>query len=112
MYHEILGDRNCAPGLQINAQNCVPCTVCDIKDPTQKIDRAVLESGPAPTISAPDTDLRPTSLFCIAPRRSTRSGGYIARQRHLALQDAVASVIAADDLRLDPRPQQETRCTA
>ena len=35
--YEILEDDNCRPYLQINAQNCVHCKTCDIKDPTQNI---------------------------------------------------------------------------
>ena len=34
--------------LQINAQNCVHCKTCDIKDPTQNIDWAVPEGGGGP----------------------------------------------------------------
>ncbi len=36
------------PRLQINAQNCVHCKTCDIKDPTQNIDWAVPEGGGGP----------------------------------------------------------------
>ena len=35
--------------LQINAQNCVHCKTCDIKDPTQNIDWCVPEGGGGPT---------------------------------------------------------------
>jgi electron-transferring-flavoprotein dehydrogenase len=34
--------------LQINAQNCVHCKTCDIKDPTQNIDWVVPEGGGGP----------------------------------------------------------------
>nr|MBA2636334.1 4Fe-4S dicluster domain-containing protein [Sphingomonas sp.] len=34
--------------LQINAQNCVHCKTCDIKDPTQNINWVVLEGGGGP----------------------------------------------------------------
>jgi electron-transferring-flavoprotein dehydrogenase len=37
-----------APYLQINAQNCVHCKTCDIKDPEQNIDWAVPEGGGGP----------------------------------------------------------------
>ena len=37
-----------APRLQINAQNCVHCKTCDIKDPTQNIDWCVPEGGGGP----------------------------------------------------------------
>ncbi|HEX9836655.1 MAG TPA: electron transfer flavoprotein-ubiquinone oxidoreductase [Alphaproteobacteria bacterium] len=37
-----------APRLQINAQNCVHCKTCDIKDPTQNITFAVPEGGGGP----------------------------------------------------------------
>jgi electron-transferring-flavoprotein dehydrogenase len=36
------------PRLQINAQNCVHCKTCDIKDPTQNIDWSVPEGGGGP----------------------------------------------------------------
>ena len=36
-----------APRLQINAQNCVHCKTCDIKDPTQNINWVVPEGGGA-----------------------------------------------------------------
>jgi electron-transferring-flavoprotein dehydrogenase len=34
--------------LQINAQNCVHCKTCDIKDPLQNIDWTVPEGGGGP----------------------------------------------------------------
>ncbi len=37
-----------APRLQINAQNCVHCKTCDIKDPTQNIDWMVPQGGEGP----------------------------------------------------------------
>jgi len=36
------------PRLQINAQNCLHCKTCDIKDPTQNIDWVVPEGGGGP----------------------------------------------------------------
>ncbi len=39
--YEILTDEGGQPRLQINAQNCVHCKTCDIKDPTQNIDWVV-----------------------------------------------------------------------
>ncbi len=45
--YEILDDGE-GPRLQINAQNCVHCKTCDIKDPTQNIDWAVPEGGGGP----------------------------------------------------------------
>jgi len=36
------------PHLQINAQNCVHCKTCDIKDPTQNIDWVVPQGGEGP----------------------------------------------------------------
>jgi electron-transferring-flavoprotein dehydrogenase len=36
------------PRLQINAQNCVHCKTCDIKDPTQNIDWQVPEGAGGP----------------------------------------------------------------
>jgi electron-transferring-flavoprotein dehydrogenase len=39
------------PRLQINAQNCVHCKTCDIKDPTQNINWVVPEGGGGPNYS-------------------------------------------------------------
>jgi electron-transferring-flavoprotein dehydrogenase len=36
------------PAMRINAQNCVHCKTCDIKDPTQNIDWTVPEGGDGP----------------------------------------------------------------
>ncbi|MBF0373883.1 MAG: electron transfer flavoprotein-ubiquinone oxidoreductase [Alphaproteobacteria bacterium] len=47
--YEIVRDEDGAnPRLQINAQNCVHCKTCDIKDPTQNIDWVVPEGGGGP----------------------------------------------------------------
>ncbi len=47
--YEIVRDSNGAnPRLQINAQNCVHCKTCDIKDPTQNINWVVPEGGGGP----------------------------------------------------------------
>jgi electron-transferring-flavoprotein dehydrogenase len=46
--YEIVSDGNGAPRLQINAQNCVHCKTCDIKDPLQNIDWTVPEGGGGP----------------------------------------------------------------
>ncbi len=45
--YEIL-DQDSSPRLQINAQNCVHCKTCDIKDPTQNIDWTVPQGGGGP----------------------------------------------------------------
>ena len=45
--YEIVEDAG-APRLQINAQNCVHCKTCDIKDPTQNINWVVPEGGGGP----------------------------------------------------------------
>ena len=45
--YEIIRDAE-SPRLQINAQNCVHCKTCDIKDPTQNIDWCVPEGGGGP----------------------------------------------------------------
>ena len=45
--YEIVRD-NDAPRLQINAQNCVHCKTCDIKDPTQNINWVVPQGGEGP----------------------------------------------------------------
>jgi electron-transferring-flavoprotein dehydrogenase len=44
--YEIVGDDT--PRLQINAQNCVHCKTCDIKDPTQNITWTVPEGSGGP----------------------------------------------------------------
>ena len=36
------------PRLQVNAQNCVHCKTCDIKDPRQNIEWVVPEGGGGP----------------------------------------------------------------
>src|SRR6185369_10235978 len=48
--YEIVRDESGAnPRLQINAQNCVHCKTCDIKDPTQNINWVVPQGGEGPT---------------------------------------------------------------
>ena len=47
--YEIVGDDDGSnPRLQINAQNCVHCKTCDIKDPTQNINWVTPEGGGGP----------------------------------------------------------------
>ncbi len=46
--YEIVGADQGTPALQINAQNCVHCKTCDIKDPTQNIDWVTPEGGGGP----------------------------------------------------------------
>ena len=46
--YEIVGAETETPALQINAQNCVHCKTCDIKDPTQNIDWVPPEGGGGP----------------------------------------------------------------
>ncbi len=46
--YEAVGVEQGEPQLQINAQNCVHCKTCDIKDPTQNIDWYVPEGGGGP----------------------------------------------------------------
>jgi electron-transferring-flavoprotein dehydrogenase len=46
--YEIVRDEADRPRLQINAQNCVHCKTCDIKDPTQNINWVVPEGGGGP----------------------------------------------------------------
>jgi electron-transferring-flavoprotein dehydrogenase len=46
--YEIVGAEQGAPRLQINAQNCVHCKTCDIKDPTQNIVWVTPEGGGGP----------------------------------------------------------------
>jgi electron-transferring-flavoprotein dehydrogenase len=45
--YEIVSETS-GPRLQINAQNCVHCKTCDIKDPTQNINWVVPEGGGGP----------------------------------------------------------------
>ncbi|MDP2326181.1 MAG: electron transfer flavoprotein-ubiquinone oxidoreductase, partial [Gammaproteobacteria bacterium] len=45
--YEIVSEPS-GPRLQINAQNCVHCKTCDIKDPTQNINWVVPEGGGGP----------------------------------------------------------------
>ena len=47
--YEIVRDADGAnPRLQINAQNCVHCKTCDIKDPTQNIVWVAPQGGEGP----------------------------------------------------------------
>jgi len=46
--YEIIDDPQGQPKLQINAQNCVHCKTCDIKDPTQNIVWTVPEGSGGP----------------------------------------------------------------
>ncbi len=48
VYEIVRDDDGANPRLQINAQNCVHCKTCDIKDPTQNIRWAVPEGGGGP----------------------------------------------------------------
>jgi len=49
VYEIVRDDDGTHPRLQINAQNCVHCKTCDIKDPTQNIVWVVPEGGGGPT---------------------------------------------------------------
>ena len=46
--YEVLEDANGRPRFQINAQNCVHCKTCDIKDPSQNITWTCPEGGGGP----------------------------------------------------------------
>jgi electron-transferring-flavoprotein dehydrogenase len=47
--YEIVRDADATnPRLQINAQNCVHCKTCDIKDPTQNINWVAPQGGEGP----------------------------------------------------------------
>jgi len=48
VYEIVRDDDGSHPRLQINAQNCVHCKTCDIKDPTQNIVWVVPEGGGGP----------------------------------------------------------------
>jgi electron-transferring-flavoprotein dehydrogenase len=47
--YEYIGVEEGTPKLQINAQNCVHCKTCDIKDPTQNINWVPPEGGGGPS---------------------------------------------------------------
>lgn len=47
--YEILDDEAGRPRLRINAQNCVHCKTCDIKDPLQNIDWVPPQGGEGPS---------------------------------------------------------------
>jgi len=49
--YEYVEDDAGQPQLVINAQNCLHCKACDIKDPTQNIDWSVPEGGGGPAYS-------------------------------------------------------------
>ena len=49
VYEIVRNDDGSDPRLQINAQNCVHCKTCDIKDPTQNIRWVTPEGGGGPT---------------------------------------------------------------
>jgi electron-transferring-flavoprotein dehydrogenase len=46
--YEVVGEETGTPRFQINAQNCVHCKTCDIKDPTQNIVWVAPEGGGGP----------------------------------------------------------------
>jgi len=48
VYEFVKDESSGAERLQINAQNCVHCKTCDIKDPTQNIVWVVPEGGGGP----------------------------------------------------------------
>lgn len=49
--YEYVQDENDARKLHINAQNCIHCKTCDIKDPSQNINWTVPEGGGGPKYS-------------------------------------------------------------
>jgi electron-transferring-flavoprotein dehydrogenase len=50
--YEYVKDDNGSDRLQINAQNCVHCKTCDIKDPTQNIVWVTPQGGEGPVYNA------------------------------------------------------------
>lgn len=48
VYEIVRGDNGSHPHLQINAQNCIHCKTCDIKDPTQNITWVAPQGGEGP----------------------------------------------------------------
>ena len=49
--YEIIRNEAGTPALKINAQNCVHCKTCDIKDPTQNIQWTPPQGGEGPNYS-------------------------------------------------------------
>ena len=49
--YEVLTDSEGLKSFQINAQNCVHCKTCDIKEPSQNIDWTVPEGAGGPNYS-------------------------------------------------------------
>ncbi len=52
VYEILTADDGSSPRLVINAQNCVHCKTCDIKDPTQNIEWVAPEGGGGPNYSS------------------------------------------------------------
>lgn len=52
VYEIVDGAEGQGPRLQINAQNCVHCKTCDIKDPSQNIDWTTPQGGGGPNYGA------------------------------------------------------------
>ena len=50
--YEIVIDERGQPRFQINAQNCVHCKTCDIKDPRQNIRWVTPEGGGGPNYTS------------------------------------------------------------
>ena len=50
--YEVVTDSEGVDTFQINAQNCVHCKTCDIKEPSQNIDWAVPEGAGGPNYSS------------------------------------------------------------
>jgi electron-transferring-flavoprotein dehydrogenase len=48
VYEIVRDDDGSNPRLQINAQNCIHCKTCDIKDPSQNINWISPEGGGGP----------------------------------------------------------------
>ena len=48
VYEIVLRGADGKPRFQINAQNCVHCKTCDIKDPSQNINWVTPEGGGGP----------------------------------------------------------------
>ncbi|MGJ0223467.1 4Fe-4S dicluster domain-containing protein [Streptococcus pyogenes] len=50
--YEFLRDEGGGERLQVNAQNCIHCKTCDIKDPTQNIVWTAPQGGDGPNYDA------------------------------------------------------------
>ncbi|KAF8402360.1 hypothetical protein HHK36_013314 [Tetracentron sinense] len=89
--YEYVSDEKGQPKLHINAQNCLHCKACDIKDPKQNIEWTVPEGGGGPGGHA--------NLLCIVPILSdvSEETQYVAADAAEADVTVVAAVAAENE---------------